>query len=186
MGLVSPSHSSQSSADPNPSSGKSLFLVWLLIRGLTLKLPTVLQPDPQEAVLFHEGGTSVFQNLMSLRHYLGLSFDKPFSKIWVLVDSDVNLLQPAPVFNQGRPFFVVEAASRRHRFKWAKKVTAEYFCKKTWDFSEVLQVYVTPFSGVNKAHYFCSRPFLGLSHGGSHDESKVRYFYITTGPLPGR
>ena len=177
VGLVSPSHSSQSSTDPNPSSGKSLFLVWLLIRGLIPKLPTVLQPDPQEAVLFHEGDTSVFQNLMSLRHYLGLIFDKPSSNIWVLVDSDVNLLQPAPVFNQGRTFFVVEAASRRHRFKWAKKVTAEYFCMKTWDIFEVLQVYVTPFSGVNKAHYFCSRLFLGLSHGGPHGESKLRYLY---------
>src|ERR1700733_805237 len=46
-------------------------------------------------------------------------------------------------------FFVVKAASRLQRLEWCKKVPSEYFCMKTWALSEVLQVYVTPLSGVH-------------------------------------
>jgi len=152
-------------------------LVWLLIRRLSLRLPTALQLIDSEAILFHEGGTSVFGNLENLRHYVGLNFTNPSSRIWVLVDSTATLLKPAPIFTIGRPFFVVEAASRLHRFEWANKVRSTYFCMKTWAFSEVLRVYVILLSGVHNAQYFCSRPFLGLSCGGPHDESNLRYLY---------
>jgi len=152
-------------------------LVWLLIRRLSLRLPTALQLFNGEAILFHEGGTSVFGDLEDPSHYVGLKFTNPSSRIWVLVDSNATLLNPAPVFTIGRPFFVVEAASNQYRFEWAKKVLATYFCMKTWAFSEVLQVYVTLLSGVYNAHYFCIRPFLGLSHGGPHDEFNLRYLY---------
>jgi hypothetical protein len=152
-------------------------LVWLLIRRLALRLPTALQIDDSEVFLFHEGGTSLFQGLKSVSAYLGLNFSTPSSKIWVLIDSSAMLLEPAPVFRKRRPFFVVEAASRLSRFEWGKKVFAKYFCMKTWSFSEVLQMYVTPPSGVHNAHCFCSRPYLGLSSGGPHDESRLRYLY---------
>jgi hypothetical protein len=114
---------------------------------------------------------------------MGLKFNDPSSKIWVLVDSSPTLPEPTPVFLPGYPFFVIEAASRRLRFEWAKKVHSAYFCMKTWSFSEVLQVYVTSPSGVHSAHYFCSHPFLAYMtnplnpHGGPPDKSQLRYLY---------
>jgi hypothetical protein len=48
---------------------------------------------------------------------------------------------------------------------------------KTWSFSEALQMYVTPPSGVHNAHCFCSRPYLGLSSGGPHEAFRLRYLY---------
>ena len=124
LGLVHPSHLF-SSINPTPHSGKSLFLVWLLIRRLALRLPTALQIRSDEALLFHEGGVSLFRNLLNNGAYLGLGFNNPSSKIWVLVDSSPNLPEPAPVFRAGEAFFVVEAASREHRLEWCKKIRSQ-------------------------------------------------------------
>jgi len=153
-------------------------LVWLLVRRLSLGLPTALQIRSSEAVLFHEGGVSLFQDLINNLAYLGLGpgLKNPSSKIWVLVDSNFTLQEPTPVFCMGYPFFVVEAVSREQRLEWCKKARSTYFYMKTWDFSEVLQAYVTLLSGVHNIHYFCSRPFLGLLRG-PHDESELSYLY---------
>ena len=40
--------------------GKSIFLLWLLIRRLALHLPTVLQVTTGRVILFHEAGVSEF------------------------------------------------------------------------------------------------------------------------------
>jgi len=48
------------------------------------------------------------------------------------------------------------------------RVSMFSFYMKTWTLSEVLQGYVTPSSGVHDTHYFCGRPFMGLSNGGLH------------------
>jgi hypothetical protein len=143
-GIGPPSHSSPPPADPNHYSGKTVFLAWLLIRRLALKLPTALQINSNKAFLFYEGGTFTFQDLQSTDEYLQLQFSNPSSKIWVLVDSSNALSKPAPAFCMAHRFFVVEAASREILLKWAKKVVFIQFCMKTWSFSEILQVYVTP------------------------------------------
>jgi hypothetical protein len=127
LGLVRPPHLSPS-ADPNPESGKSLFLVWLLIRRLALRLPTAVQIRSDEALLFHEGGVSLFQNLINNGAYLGLGFSNPSSKIWVLVDSNFALPEPTPVFCMGYPFLsskqhLVSAASSGAR-KFAPNTSA--------------------------------------------------------------
>jgi hypothetical protein len=162
------------SVDPNPQSGKSLFIIWFLIRRLAFRLPTALQIDRGEAILFHEGGTSIFQDLQDVVPYLALAFENPRSRIWVLVDSNDSLEKPAAVFCKGQPFFVVEAASRPSRFEWAKKVRSTNFYMKTWTLSELLQAYVTLSAVIHDAHYFCSRSYMGLS-----DESIVRDLFKT-------
>ena len=152
-------------------------MVWLLIWRLSLGLPTALQIRGNRALLFHEGGVSLFQDLTDNTTYLGLEFSDPSSKIWVLVDSNSTLPEPTPVFRMGHPFFVIETTSHVQRLEWCKKVHSKYFCMKTWALSEVLQVYVIPLSGVHNTQCFCSRPFLGVSSGGPYDESKLRYLY---------
>ncbi len=150
--MVCPFHSLSSSADPNPQSGKTIFLIWILVRRLTLRLPTVLQIRPHQALLFHENGISVFQDLIDNGTYLGLKFANPRSKIWVLVDSNNILDKPTGVFRMGRPFFVLQVASRGDPFEWAKKVYFDRFYMKTWTLSEVLQAYETPLSCVHDTH----------------------------------
>ncbi len=141
-----------SSADPNPQPGKTVFLIWLLVRRLTLRLPTALQIRPDEALLFHEGGTSIFQDLIDNGSYLGLESANPQSKIWVLVDSNESLEKLAGVFRMGRPFFVLQVASRGDPFEWAKKVYFDRFYMKTWTLSEVLQAYETTSSCVHNTY----------------------------------
>jgi len=62
------------SAELDPQSGKSIFLIWLLMLRLALGLPTGLQTDQDNAILFHEGGVSKFQHLNEPSHYEGLRF----------------------------------------------------------------------------------------------------------------
>ena len=124
-----------------------MFLIWLLMKRLSLKLPTALQVGNGYAILFHDGGTSQFASVTEAIYYIRLRFDDPSSRIWALVDSNNDLLEPAPIFRVRGPFFVIEAASRWNSFEWAKKVYRRHFYMKTWTFSEVLQAYVTPAQG---------------------------------------
>ena len=122
------------------SSGKSVFLLRMLIRRLALKLPTALQIGPNRGMLFHEGCVKEFKLLDDDTAYEKLWGDKdPLSRIWALVESNKNLREPAPIFQQG-PFFAVQAASPRpERRKWTKTVRTKRFYMKPWPFLEVVQ-----------------------------------------------
>ncbi len=135
-------------AEPNLELGKSVFLLWLLMRRLVLELPTAVQLIPGQVILFHKHGTSQFSHLESIDTYRSLAFSSdPREKIWVLVDSNQDLLEPAPIFRRGL-FFVVQALSpRAPRSGWAKKVSYEHFYMKTWTRSEVQKASVTLFDG---------------------------------------
>jgi len=158
-----------------------MFLIWLLMKRLSLKLPTALQVEKGHAILFHDGGTSQFASVTDAVGYTELIFDDPSSRIWALVDSNSDLLEPAPIFRMHGPFFVIGVASRQNHFEWAKKVYRQHFYMKTWAFSEVLQAYVTPAPEARNAHHFCSRPYfkLGPSLGGPYEEPQLRYLYET-------
>jgi hypothetical protein len=142
---IGPPPLTSSSAEPNVQSGKSVFLMWLLMRRLALRLPTALQVMENYAIFFHEGGTSQFSSLDSPIIYGGLrSPNNGPERIWALVDSNQSLLQPAPTFRGNGPFFVVEAVSpREEHFEWAKKVYSRHFYMKPWTSLEVLQASVT-------------------------------------------
>ena len=146
---------------------------------LSLKLPTALQIEEGCAILFHQGGTSRFVSLSEATRYSGLGPDNSSGRIWALVDSSQALPEPARLFCAGKPFFFVGAVSRQSHFGWAKKVGHQHFYMKTWALPEVLQAYVTPLREVHNTHSSCSRPFMGLLHGGPHEESQVRYLYDT-------
>ena len=148
-------------AEPNLRSGKTFFLLWILIRRLALGLPTALQINRGYALLFHEDGVSQFTHPEHDGIYAPLFSPGP-GRIWALVDSNWDLLQPTGAFNTGRPFFVVEATSPyRQRLQWLSRVDSQYFYMKRWSFSEVLQAYADIPMGVRKTHIFCSRSFLG-------------------------
>ena len=146
LSLVNP-ESVRLSAPPSPtetnlSSGKTYFLLWLLIRRLAFKPPTAFQIRDDCPLLLHEGGVHEFALPMSNECY-GRLRSSGHSRIWALVDSNQSLTRPAGVFIHGLPFYVVEAAPPCHpRLQWLRKVNSEYFYMKGWSFSEVLQAYL--------------------------------------------
>jgi len=119
------------------------------MRRLSLGLPTALQVAKDNAILFHEHGTSKFQLLGDPDAHMELGLP-PFNtgRVWALVDSNNILDKPAPVFRWGDPFFVVNAASpRQPHLEWTKKINSQRFYMKPWTFSEVLEAHFNPPSG---------------------------------------
>jgi len=76
-------------------------LLRLLLRRLALKLPTALQFKPFFALLFHEGGVKVFQQLGAYDYNELASEIGPLGRIWALVDSNDDLIKPASLFKDG-------------------------------------------------------------------------------------
>ena len=125
------------------------------MRRLALKLPTVLQTGKNIAILFHEGGVSQFLNPDVPNPSLGLRSLSRSARIWVLVDSNQQVSNPALIFCNRGPFFVVEAKSPPRQCP--KENTFSTFYMKTWTFPEVLQAYVTPPSrGLHCSHFLQS------------------------------
>ena len=139
--------------------GKSFFLLWLLIRRLALGLPTALQISPDCALLFHEDGVCQFTYLEPNEVYGPLTSPGP-GRIWALVASSRALTQPAGVFGNGAPFFVIESASpRRSHLQWLQGADSQYFYMKRWSFPEVLQAYVDLPHGCSQQSRFL-QPFV--------------------------
>jgi len=122
--------------------GKTVFLVRLLIRRLSLGLPTALQFAPDCAHLFCEKGVYEFGRLDNPELYNKLRRGTD-ARIWALIDSNDDLVQPAALFTNRSPFFVVEAAPPLDdHFEWMKKAHTMRFYMKPWTFPEVCQAYV--------------------------------------------
>ena len=114
------------------------------MRRLALKLPTALQIHNSYAILFHEGGVFEFKDPENFPDYYPLTVlsKNRSSRIWALVDSNPDLLEPLSIFKHSSSFFVVDAASpRSEHLKWLKNVTRDYFYMRLWSDSEVLQAY---------------------------------------------
>lgn len=108
---------------------------------LALKLPTILQIENEDPVLFYKNGVKQFGQPNSGAAYAAfLSRDHPFRRIWALVDTNQYLPEPSPAISTG-PFFVIEVTSRHQpHLGWVKNLRRETFYMKLWSFSEVLQV----------------------------------------------
>ena len=143
IGSPSPS---LSAVEPDLSVGKSVFLMWLLVRRLALGLPTALQVRKDHAVLFHEGGTSIFLELSDVIPYLVPFKPPPHTpgKIWALIDSNRFLPEPVEIFMRLRPFFTVEAVSpyQPGHIEWSQSFPSDCFYMRPWDLSEIIQASV--------------------------------------------
>jgi hypothetical protein len=129
-----------SSAELDLQTGKSVFLMWLLMRRLALGLPTALQVRADCVMLFHEGGTSQFLFPERDIRYLGLKFPQIdcSKRIWALVDSNQHPTEHVGIFCYRKPFFVVEAVSpRQEGLDWIIEVYPAYYDMKPWTSSEV-------------------------------------------------
>ena len=121
----------------NSRSGKSTFLLWLLIRLLALQLPILLQ--------VHSGGVSQLADPEDLLVYGALELppnNDPKQKFGVLVDTNRSLLEPASIFERNEISVVNSTPPHFDHFGWLNKICHEYFHMKTRNFSETLQVYV--------------------------------------------
>lgn len=132
-------------AESDIRSGKSVFVLYLLICRLVLELPTILQVTPFFVVLFHEGGVTQLTDLDNVDQYSAIRFpkDQRFLRIWVLIDLNPSNLEPAPIFRYGSPFFLVCTTSPHSRnTDWLDKLVVERFYMKPWSILEVIQAYV--------------------------------------------
>jgi len=129
-------------ADDNFRLGKSVFLLWLLIRRLALELPTILHADDDYPILFHQGGVLKLTALTQPRLYDVLATEGS-KRIWVLFDANTLIPQPVGIFRHNSPCFIVQACSPRSEYhEWHKKLAPEVFYMNPWSFSEVIQAYV--------------------------------------------
>ncbi|KAF9647700.1 hypothetical protein BDM02DRAFT_3129593 [Thelephora ganbajun] len=145
-----------------PGIGKSIFLMWLLMRRLALRLPTALQTTESYAILFHEGGVSPL-TLDNTVFYTRLPY--PSNRVWALVDLNPDLQEPANLFKHPTPFFVVGAISPRSGdLTWLTTINHSNFYMKSWTVSEVLQA--RPFLGTNP-HTECQLWYLRNEFGAS-------------------
>jgi len=149
---------------------------------LALGLPTALQIDSSYAILFHGRGVLELQNFKTGIDYDALNFPRrdPSRRIWALVDSNPQLLEPAGIFMHQTSFFVVDAVSSCSKhLEWLKKLGHEKFYMEPWSLSEVIQAYVDLVPRVPTAHVIRSRRFLG-----GHTERQLRYLYEKFGASP--
>lgn len=142
---------------------------------LALELPTALQVDSSYAILFHKGGVSEFTQLGDHLSYSALypprGSGSRSSRIWVLVDSDPALFEPAIIFRDHSPFFIVDAMSPHPDYlKWPKPLNKHNFYMKPWSISEVLQAYVDLASGGSQRSHFLQSP---IPRGKPHRTSTL-------------
>ena len=112
------------------------------MRRLTLKLPTALQVESSYAILFHEGGVSELTDLGNPFHST-ITFSRKHSskRVWALVDSDLDTLNPPSIFMHFSPFFVVSSAPNPYK-PWLLGARYENFYMKPWSDLEVIAGYV--------------------------------------------
>ena len=142
IGLPSPPHRLQNLMFDQENL---FFLLYLLMRRLSFKLPTVFQNTPSSAVLFHEGGVARLTDYQSLHLYSPISFppDEPFRRIWALLDFHPFFPAPALIFGYRSPFYPVCAMSPRSKSTdWLNKLDVEKFYMKPWSILELVQAYV--------------------------------------------
>jgi len=134
--------------ESNALLGKSVFLLWLLVRRLALGLPTVLQTHKDRAILFNQGKVFQLDDLNDPEAYTSLEFPHTchHKRIWVIVDTKLSLPEPAGIFRFPGTFFVVNATFRSHFCEWSDEVDTRWFYMKPWSFSEIIQAYVDPAS----------------------------------------
>ena len=125
---------------PDVRSGKSVFLLLLLMRRLAYGLPTVLQVDPDSVILFHDQGVSQLTSTSTSIPY-GPLFSPPADRILALVDTNpVSLPQPAIILMHRSPFFVVNTISPcSDRREWFTRVNHDMFYMNPWSVPELLQ-----------------------------------------------
>lgn len=128
------------------------------MRRLAFKLPTVLQIRSSHAILFHKGGVSKLARNRIDPDYkpLTLLSKTPSKRIWALINSGPELLEPSSIFTHFSPFFVVHVASPHSRhLDWVNKIGHEYFYMKSWSDMEVLQACVVHLASGGARHSHC-------------------------------
>ncbi len=110
----------------NDTTGKSIFLYYILLLRLQAKKPTILVLNPNVVTVFLQQG--VFS--VAIAHFNSVAMLIPDSA-WCLVDSNQELKHP-PQFIIQSPFFIVQAASPiKDHISWKDKTLGvwEYFMK---------------------------------------------------------
>ncbi|KAF8520015.1 hypothetical protein BU17DRAFT_47299 [Hysterangium stoloniferum] len=119
-----------------PGIGKTLFLLYLLVRRLEEQEPVALQIDPNEFVLFKEGGVS--------RHSGGTYSANVIPKgAWTLSDSWGQQLEPCNAFQSPRAHVIHTSSPSSRRWKdWVKRLTARRYIMDIWSLEELRTLFI--------------------------------------------
>ena len=170
-------------AGDNISSGKSAFLLWLLVRRLERQLPTVLQVCGPDLILFCESGVYDLMQPGCLQHYVALAFpEDPTQKIWALFDSSWAVPRPANLLMRPTsPFFIVQTSSLHSQYHdWHINFRSCSFYTTPWSLSELIRRYVKWHIGVHKTYTLYSRQYIVPSL----TKDQLQYFYNRFGASP--
>ena len=170
-------------AGDNISSGKSTFLLWLLLRRLEHRLPTVLQVCGPDLILLCESGVYELMQPGRPQRYVKLAFlEDSTQKIWALFKPNPAIPQPAAVLMMPTsPFFVVQTNSPNSRYQdWHKTFCSRSFYMRPWSLLELIQWYAKRPIGVYKTYTLYSRQFFTPSL----TEYRLQHFYDRFGVSP--
>ena len=101
------------------NTGKTLFLLYLLLYRLERRLPTAVQFNPDEFILFDEEGASV-------GHCSGLNAFEIPSDCWALCDSNSTTPSPCTAFRKAGVRIILTSSPRPAMSKgWIEECRAE-------------------------------------------------------------
>jgi hypothetical protein len=96
--------------------GKTIFLYYLLVCRLLEQQPTAFQYNSEFIVLFDQDGVSFWHRNSKLPSTYS-------SKIWALVDSNQDVITPAPTLRRKSVFLVIAASPRSARWTDVGKIS---------------------------------------------------------------
>jgi len=115
-----------------PYSGKTTFLIYLLLHRLKLKLPTAVQLNDLYYSILDEQGATVYPiqaETSRLRH------------CWVLTDSNVFVVQPCLAFMHNAKFIVQTTSPKPERWRgWVKQYGSTWVIMDLPSVSEIAAI----------------------------------------------
>jgi len=96
-----------------PCSGKTTFLIYLLLHRLKLRLPTAVQLNDTYYSIFDEQGATFCSTQAD---------NSRLQKCWALVDSNIFVMQPCLAFVRNAKFIVHTTSPKPERWRgWVKQ-----------------------------------------------------------------
>ncbi|KAK7042395.1 hypothetical protein R3P38DRAFT_2890280 [Favolaschia claudopus] len=98
-----------------PGIGKTTFLLFILLHRLQRRLPTAVQVNAEQFIIFDECGVSVYDAKIQMHQDNTLC--RRLSRCWALCDSNQNLASPCLTIQLEASFVIITSAPQPHRWQ---------------------------------------------------------------------
>ncbi|KAK7019864.1 hypothetical protein R3P38DRAFT_2970598 [Favolaschia claudopus] len=95
--------------------GETTFLLFILLHRLQRRLPTAVQVNAEQLIIFDECGVSVYDT--KLKMHQDNTLRRRLSRCWALCDSNQNLASPCLTIRLEASFVVITSAPQPHRWQ---------------------------------------------------------------------